>query len=779
MDKNTVLIVESPGKCKKIESLTGMKCVASFGHVMDIPSNLKWFDPKNIDPPYDVTSEKKKVVSDIRKVVGPKKDKKRVLIAADMDREGEAISENLMRVLKLDTSKAERIRFNQITKSALKEAIDNPGILDKNLFHAQQARRVLDILYGFTVSPLLWSHIQRGLSAGRCQSPAVRLCLERQREQEPGNKYHKATGKLRFHDEESENDDSEIDINRKEKLMNEEINDISGWISKITEKNTMFVKDIKTSIKKTSPPPPCITSSLQQEAYKRYGIHPDQCMKSAQNLYEQGFITYMRTDSTELAADFRKDSENYIKEHFGENYHQTKFYGKKTKSKVKAQEAHEAIRPIKVDKIPSNFDVMDKKVFAIIWMRAVGSQMSSAEYDELVATFVPTSLTELWNSTNRKLKFDGYLALKSPFGNDIQDKKQNKKELPVFEKGKEYKIQQILVRECVETPPSPYSPADFIKTLEKTGIGRPSTFSSIIDKIKRRGYVTLGQNKSFDQELSEYNWKYSNKNCIEKKYMQKLGGQKNVFLVSPLGESVTQFLENSCPNIVEINFTANLEESLDLIANGKLDWKNFINEFYVNLKSVTSSISPPSNQEKLTINWLKKFDQLSNGKELGVVQTKNGQALALVHDSKIEKYASMPLKTTYNNITFDLAVELIELPKVIGEYNSKSVELNLGRYGWYVKVDSKNVSIGSKKEIPTWDEVKELLTNDSQKMKNSKIKDVNKIWSIWYNPQKKNYFLMKRTEKGKVSFHSLPNYKSDTQYTEKMCEEISKAKKRK
>tara|TARA_Y100000389_G_scaffold202681_2_gene248726 strand:+ start:18170 stop:20503 length:2334 start_codon:yes stop_codon:yes gene_type:complete len=777
MDKNTILIVESPGKCKKIESLTGMKCIASYGHIMDIPSNIKWFDPNDISPPYDVTNEKKKVVSDIKKIVGAKKEKRRVLIAADMDREGEAISENLMRVLKLDTSKAERIRFNQITGPALKAAIDNPGVLDKNLFHAQQARRVLDILYGFIVSPILWSHIQKGLSAGRCQSPAVRLCLERQREQEPGDKFHKSTGKLQINDEE------EIDIIRKDKLNTIQTQDISKWVDAITESKNMIVKDIKKSVKKTSPPPPCITSSLQQEAYKRFGIHPDQCMKSAQKLYEQGYITYMRTDSIELSPEFRKDAENFIKNKFGDKYYKGKIYGSKPKTKVKSQEAHEAIRPIKVDKLPETFEMMDKKIFSIIWTRAVASQMSAAEYDELTITFVPLNIqntkTELWISNNRKLKFDGYLILKSPFGSDVVEKTQNKKELPQLNIGDQYEILQIMVRECVEAPPSPYSPADFIKTLEKTGIGRPSTFSAIIDKIKRRGYVSIGQNKSFDQELKEYNWNSKRRECIEKNYMQKLGGQKNVFLVSPLGESVTEFLENSCPIIIETNFTAKLEESLDLIAQGNLEWKSFISKFYNELKSTTNAIAPPTQTEIRTINWLKKFTDLFNGKELGVVQTKNGQALALVLDSKIEKYGSLPPKTNYNKITFEDAKDLIELPKIVGEFNNNNVELNIGRYGWYVKIDNKNVSLGNKKDIPNWDEIKAVLSNDSSKTKNTKIKEVSKIWSIWHNPTKNNHFIMKRTEKGKISFHGLPTYKSDTKYTDKMCEEIAKATKKK
>lgn len=777
MSSKNLIIVESPGKCKKIELLTGFKCMASYGHIMDIPHNLKWFDHTNIDPQYEVTSDKKKVVSDLKKTIGPKKDKCRVLIAADMDREGEAIAENLMRALKLDIDKTERIRFNQITKNALSEAIDNPGKLDVNLFHAQQARRILDMLYGFTVSPYLWSHIQRGLSAGRCQSPAVRLCLERQREQKLGKKYYKAAGILNHQQ-------CKIEIIRKTKL--EESLDIEKWIDTVKSYKFMYVNKIKESVKKTNPPPPCITSTLQQEVYKRYGINPENCMKSAQRLYEQGYITYMRTDSTDLSNDFRNDAKNYIHTTYGEKFHKWNVFGKKKNTEVKAQEAHEAIRPIKVDKIPSNNDISDLKVFTVIWMRAVGSQMSAAEYDEFHITFTQkkelSRKDEIWESVTKNLKFKGYLILKSPFyessSNDESLEEQNKsikREFPKVKENDELEIYNLNVKECYETPPPPFSQADLIKTLEKTGIGRPSTFSSIVNKIQHRGYVILGQNEILDQKLKNYAWNF-NKELKITEYTQKIGGQKNVFVVTPLGTNVTEFLENKCNTIIQADFTSKLEETLDLIAKGQTEWKSFISKFYVDLKSILSSIEPPENIGERSINWLKTFSESENNKLIGFVQTRNGTALAESENNKIIKYAALPPKTSkIDTIDFDEAMFILSLPIKIGEYEGKDVLLNLGRYGWYVVIDSKNISIHNNRKVPEWEDIEKIIK--SPNTKNTKLKEISNVWSIWYNPSKQSHFLMKKI-KSKVNFYSLPNYNSDKEYTEQMCEEISNSTKK-
>lgn len=767
MASNKLIIVESPGKCKKIEKLLGINCKASCGHIMDIPHNLKWFEHSNICPPYEVTKDKLKVVNNLKKCIGPKSNKCEVLIASDMDREGEAIAENLMRVLNLDKKLTKRIRFNQITKKALEEAIENPGILNVNLFHAQQARRILDILYGFMVSPILWSHIQRGLSAGRCQSPTVKLCLDRQEQQTIGNRFYKAKGKLNRMN-------LYLEINRKEKL--DETIEVETWINNIKNHQTMEIVKIKESIRKNNPSPPCTTSSLQQEVYKKFGINPENCMKIAQKLYEQGYITYMRTDSTELSEDFRTQAMNYITENYGKSYHKWNIFGSKTNNiekKVKTQEAHEAIRPLRLDKIPLNLQINEIKVFTVIWLRAVGSQMTASEYNELILTFSPNK-KEVWESIFKKLKFKGHMILRSPFEIEQAEVKENDNtELPQVKVGDNFNIIEILTKECVEIPPSPYTPADLIKTLEKTGIGRPSTFSTILNKIQQRGYVHLDQNIVLDKELKQYSWKLGGRLCIGK-YTQKIGGQKNVFVVTPLGIQVTEFLQNNCSAIIRHDFTSNLENSLDMIARGSISWTKFISDFYLELKTIVSHINPPTFlSEPKSIHWIKVFPELFNNMSIGFINTKNGITLVSVLNNTITKYASLPPKTSkIEQVNFDEATHILSLPKKMGIYDKKDVYLHLGRFGWYVKIDNINIKINNERKAPVWIDIINTLDVSKDK-KNKKLIQINETWSIWYCPKNKNHFLMKKQKK--VNFYKLPNYNPEKKYTVKMCEEIAKA----
>lgn len=781
MNRDTVVIVESPGKCKKIEQLLNVKCMASFGHIMDIPPSIKWFDPNNIELPYEITKDKHKVVSDLKKSC--KRKGVKVIIASDMDREGEAIAENLMRVLSLNPEKTDRIRFNQITKKALTDAIENSGRIDMNLFHAQQARRVVDILYGFIVSPVLWKNIQGRISAGRCQSPAVKICMDRQKEQQCGNKYFTALGKLKI------NNSIIIEVVKKTRPLIQ--NSLSEWIENIANKKTMTLLSKKKAIRSQSAPPPHTTSTLQQESYKRHGINPKQCMAYAQKLYEGGYITYMRTDSTELSNEFKLIAKDYIIDTYGEKYFGSLYKKKRTSKKgVKAQEAHEAIRPININNIPGNsIGIGEYKVFALIWMRAVASLMASSKYDEFVSLFEPTQHTskslesdDTWESISKVLTFDGYQKLNFPNSNQnndnsktIEDKR--KKEEIInnnLEIGNEYPIYDLSLKECVEKPPPPYSTADLIKTLEKTGIGRPSTFSSIVEKIQQKGYITMGKNPALDVSMRQVTW--SSNKIKESNYIQKVGGQKNVCIVTPLGQNVTEFLENNCSSIIKLDFTSQLETSLDSIANGQLEWKSFVNDFYSKIKSCINAIQPaPSlmNNSERTINWINVIHTNEETNQvIGIVHNKNGYALAQGSNNSIEKYAPMPFGSNPDNVTLEEAIEYIALPKYVGVYKGSEVYLHLGQFGWYVKINGANKSICKQRDVPCNDYI---LSKLEEVPKNEKIAQITNEWSIWKNHEKESHFIMKRNKGGKVSFYPLPNFSKEKKYTAKMCQEISDA----
>ena len=766
-NQKKVIIVESPGKCKKIEKMLGFPCIASYGHIMDIPASIKWFSPDKIDPPYEIT--KPDVVKKLKQICKSKE----VIIASDLDREGEAIGENITRVLGLDPKKATRIRFNQITETALRDAIEDGGILDMNLFHAQQARRLVDILFGFLVSPVLWKHIQGRISAGRCQSPTVKLCLERQNLQKPGKTYFEANADL----------DIPSGIPGMQNItVTKEQNPKSVEYIKSIQKDMTYTDSNEKTLN-SSPPPPHTTSTLQQEASKVHGIQPKQCMLHAQKLYEGGFITYMRTDSIFLAESFKNDARNYILEKFGEKYigSNGKYNGKSNK-KVKEQAAHEAIRPIYIelgDRI-NELNDMEKKVYRLIFMRTMASLMSPAQFSEVTLRFnmnnADNVVKDIWTKKQKNVLFDGYLKLGSYKENKENDIRQ------YLKKNTNYKIKNAKIKECVEKPPAPYTQASLVRQLEKTGIGRPSTFSAIIEKIQEKGYVYMGTNPSLELELNQYEWSPSSIN--ESKYKCILGGQKNVCIVSPLGEKVTDFLESSCNHLMNIDFTSELEQSLDTIAQGKLEWKSFVSEFYKTVCNCISAIEPPpkvkDKSEKAEIHWIRRSNMITqDGYIYGVIQNRYGFTCVKVKDDKIESYSPLLPSTTYHDIEDDEIHSVFSYPKVIGKKNGNDVNLYLGKYGWYLKIKDENIGLGNLGKLRKPPNMKEIQEQTDKK--NIRLATIpgnpgndGIEWSIWYNPQKDSHFLMKKNNKSfKPQFWGIPNFNSNTKYTTKMCEEIS------
>tara|TARA_B100001250_G_scaffold144864_1_gene124016 strand:- start:6313 stop:8598 length:2286 start_codon:yes stop_codon:yes gene_type:complete len=761
MGKETLIIVESNGKTKKIEKFTGHQCVASFGHVFALKPTLKWFDPENIDPEYIIHKGKEKIISNLK---AKAKAASRIIIASDLDREGEAIAAHLMKLLKLNVNKTERITFNQISESALKEAIENSGKLDKNLYNAQQARAVIDIVFGFKVSPFLSNHLNiRALSAGRCQSPAVRMCMQRQNEQKIGE----ISIKINANSNELKN------IVHIEPIFSYDTckDEIMVWLKNL-ENQKFRVTKVKVSKKKETPPPPFITSSLQQMAYNRFSYNPKRTMDIAQKLYEGGYITYMRTDSVILSSQFQDMACKWIKKEYGEEYVSLRQYGKKKSGGVKTQDAHEAIRPININNSPPNNNEQ-QKLYELIKLRAIASQMAQAIYSESKLSLETLSLGEkkidIWESITKTLIFHGFTCLK---GNIIKDDLQQKIENVTKRKYKvndELNIVRVNVKEHASLPPPPFNPAGFVKMLEKTGIGRPSTYSSIIERIQEKDYICLGKNKVLDTELNE--WTLDNKNddsekIVKGEYLQKIGGQSNIFVVTDLGQKACDFMDSSpIEPIVNSAFTSELEDKLDQIAKGNLDWKIVVKEFYSELVAKLSLQPPPKrykNSEK-EINWIRILEK-SSEHTIGIIRTQYGLCIAKESENNEISYSKMPPNTSPEELEIKEALNMFNYPLNIKD----NIEIRIGPYGWYVTNGMKNISLGQNRNPPSKEDGLKAI---EQKPTSEIIKKINKYWTL--RRKKDSYFLMYSKGKKPIFY---PVHEHDGEWSVLRCEEIQKKK---
>ena len=744
MGCDTLIIVESNGKCKKIEQLTGYSCVASFGHIYALKPSLKWFDVNSIEPEYIIPETKKKFVKEL---VSKAKSAQNVIIASDLDREGEAIAAHLMILLKLDPKKTQRITFNQITEKALKEALAIPGSLNEDLYHAQQARAVIDLVFGFTVSPFVSKHLNvRALSAGRCQSPTIRLCMERQREQQVGDtKIVASAQSSKFRK-----------ITHISPVISEE--SIEEWLSNVG--NQVFVVDKVTKCeRRETPPPPFITSSLQQVVYGRFSINPKQCMEIAQKLYEGGYITYMRTDSVVVSEQFQEDAVKWIEDKFGNDYCCNRQYSKK--GDTKTQDAHEAIRPISVVKSDPS-DPVYAKVYGLIRDRAIASQMSQAKYNETKISFKTNrndTTNDNWETIEKVLVFDGFRILKNGLTGD-DDESVLANESTSIKQGDIENISSICVKEQAQAPPTPYNPASLVKMLEKTGIGRPSTYSSIIDRIQDKGYVRIGTNPKLDVELREWKLKKTNKSKLSKnKYTQKIGGQSKVFIVTELGIRCCEFLEkSSIENIVNTTFTSDLENDLDRVASGDMNWKVLVKRFHTELTSKLKS--QPTPQKTYDKNW-ERMLKSENGNTIGLLRTQYGMSIVSECNNKCV-YASLPPSTSPEEITLEEAETMLSLPITI----SDTIELKIGRYGWYATDGKRNVALGTERELPKKTNIIEAF---SKKPDCEIIEKISDVWTL--RRKKESYYLMYNKGK-KPSFYSVKDISG--KWTVSRCDEYRK-----
>ncbi len=728
--KNLV-IVESPAKAKTIEKYLGndFTVLSSFGHIRDLPKGgLGVNVEKNFEPTYTIIKGKEKVINQLSAAT---KQSELVWLATDEDREGEAISWHLAEALDIPDDKLRRITFHEITKSAIEEAIKNPRNIDYNLVNAQQARRILDRLVGYELSPILWKKIAKNLSAGRVQSVGLRLIVERDREIEDfvSDEAYKVTGKFSL-------------VDNPEILLSAELNHQFKKEKEAIEfleksKDAIFtISNIEERPAKRTPPPPFITSTLQQEAAKQLGLTVSQTMNLAQQLYESGLITYMRTDSVTLSNYALNAAKEFITNNFGDKYYKRRQY--KTKSKG-AQEAHEAIRPTDLSKTTIDATGQLKRLYELIWRRAIASQMADAEFIRATITIASSTSKYLFLAKSETLTFDGYLKIYQEKDNDEDDDTlaTAKIDISLFNVGDKLNYKEISAKQSFTNPPYHYNEAALVKKLEELGIGRPSTYATIITTIQQRDYVEKKTIPAQERDIKILTLDSSKKiKTIEKK--EKFGGEKQKLISTELGRVVTDFLIKYFPDIMDYNFTADIEERFDKIAAGDEQWQKMLSDFYKTFHPKVEDVTQTS--DKQHISRLIGVDPKTK-KNVYITYTKHGMALQLGDYTDNEKpiYASINKKQNvdFNAITLEDALKFFELPKELGEYEGNKVIVNVGRYGPYVLYKDKFYSIKNlDKPLTdfTLDEAIKIITQPNGLIKTISEKPLIQIWVGRYGP---------------------------------------------
>lgn len=691
MAKN-LLIVESPAKAKTIEGYLGKDFLvkSSYGHIRDLVKGDMAIDIANdFTQTYEVPADKKQVVAELKKLA---KNAEMVWLASDEDREGEAISWHLFETLNLKEDKTKRIVFHEITKPAILKAIDAPRTIDYNLVHAQQARRVLDRLVGFELSPVLWKKIKPSLSAGRVQSVAVRLIVDREREI---NKFKPSAA---FKISAQFNNGNPKEIVRAE--LPQRFNDESEAEQFLKDCiNAEFkVASLETKPAKRNPAAPFTTSTLQQEASRKLGYSVSRTMQIAQRLYESGKITYMRTDSVNLSETAVQAAAQEIRSAYGEKYHQPRVY--KTKS-AGAQEAHEAIRPTYFDQHTVAGDSSEQRLYELIWKRAIASQMSEALFEKTTAQIEISSRSEHLIAEGEVLKFDGFLKVYLESSDDEDSDESNSNNmLPPISKGQVLSLQQMSAIERFSRPPARYTEASLVKKLEELGIGRPSTYAPTISTIQNRGYVVKedreGRQRSFNTITLS-------KNTLSKQTKTEItGAEKAKLFPTDIGEVVNDFLVEHFKDIVDFNFTASVEKEFDEIAQGMKQWTNMLHAFYKPFHEevqVTLDTADRANGERLL-----GVDPVS-GKNVYAKVGKFGPLVQIgqLDDEEKPRYASISKSQSVGTITLEEALEQFKLPFQLEDYEGKEVSVGVGRFGPYVKWGDAYISVPKNEDPLTID----------------------------------------------------------------------------
>ncbi|MBL6872606.1 MAG: type I DNA topoisomerase [Flavobacteriales bacterium] len=678
MAKNLV-IVESPAKAKTIEGFLGKDFIvkSSIGHIRDLPKKGSMaIDIENgFKPTYEVSTDKKKVVDELTKL---SKKSDLVWLATDEDREGEAIAWHLLEALNLDESKTKRIVFNEITKTAINKAVENPRKIDVNLVNAQQARRVLDRLVGFELSPVLWKKVKYGLSAGRVQSVAVRLIVER--EKEIIDFVSKSTYKVSAQFLSSQGNVFKADLSNRFDTKEEAINFLSSCVS-----SDFSISSLNKKPAKKSPSAPFTTSTLQQEASRKLGFTVGQTMSVAQKLYESGKITYMRTDSVNLSGDAVKSASQYIESTFGADYSKSRTYSTKSKG---AQEAHEAIRPTNLANSSVEGERNQMRLYDLIWKRTIASQMSDAQLERTVAEIIISNRQEKFVAKGEMIKFDGFLKVYLE-STDEENEEQDGM-LPNLVEGEVVSSKEINAIERFSKPKARYTEASLVKRLEELGIGRPSTYASTITTVQNRGYVVKGQSEGVKKPYVFLTLKDSQ--VEESVKTEKTGSDKSKMKPTDIGIVVTDFLKSHFSEVMDYGFTADVEKEFDDIARGEKVWNDMISQFYDGFAKTVNEVADNSEaakgqrllgQEPLTgENVYVKIGRFGPMAQIGEVS-----------DEKKPRFASLLADQSIATINLEQALELFKLPRTVGEFEGEEVVASVGRFGPYLRFKGKFVSI--------------------------------------------------------------------------------------
>lgn len=767
MAKNLV-IVESPAKAKTIEGYLGKDFLvaSSYGHIRDLVKKDKGIEIENhFKPIYKIPEDKKHVVKELKKLA---QKAETIWLATDEDREGEAISWHLKEALELSDNKIKRIVFDEITKKAILEAIKNPRGIDYNLVNAQQARRVLDRLVGFELSPILWKKIRTKLSAGRVQSVAVRLIVEREREIDafvPESRF-KVVGLFSFIDEQGNLQQLKAELAR---FLKDE-KEVEEFLSKCSAAE-FVIEDVEKKPFKRSPAAPFTTSTLQQEAARKLRYSVSRTMLIAQKLYEAGYITYMRTDSVNL-SDFALDAaEQAIKNDFGNKYHHKRTY--QTKS-ANAQEAHEAIRPTDFSRETISASKDEKALYELIWKRAIASQMSDAEIERTTIKISAKGLNDQFTAKGEVILFDGFLKVYLEDTDEENGENGEEGILPPVKKGLKLKMESITATERFTRPPSRYTEASLVKKLEELGIGRPSTYAPTISTIQKRGYVHKEERQGKEREYRVITLQQNGKLTKETK-TEITGADKGKLFPTDIAAVVTDFLNEHFPEIMDYQFTARVEEELDEIALGKLEYEAMLKEFYdpFHKKVIgTNDVERPDTERILgtdpTTGLTVSVRLARFGPVAQKTDPKNPEAKPI--------YAPLRKDQKLETITLEEALDLFKLPRVLGEYEGKEVVAAIGRFGPYIKHDGKFISI-KKQYDPytiTLDEAIQVIdakrVSDSEKYikvfdEDPSYQILNGRWGPYLKAGKKNIKLPKDREPSSFTFEECVALANNTEET--------------
>ena len=703
MQKNLV-IVESPAKAKTIEKFLGsdFKVMSSYGHIRDLKKKDFGVNLKTFEPQYEIPADKKHVVSELR---AQAKKAETIWLASDEDREGEAISWHLAEVLGLDPKETKRIVFHEITKSAIQNAIENPRHIDLHLVDAQQARRVLDRLVGFKLSPVLWRKVRPSLSAGRVQSVAVRLIVEREREINAFNAtpYYRVTAAFLTAAQHAALPEAELDTRFADEKS------ATDFLEACRNAAFQVEKVVQKPVTRT-PAPPFTTSTLQQEAARKLGFPVAVTMRVAQTLYEAGLITYMRTDSMNLSDFCKKSCEEVIKETMGADYHKRRAYHTHAKG---AQEAHEAIRPTDMHRTDIEGTTQERRLYELIRKRTLACQMADAELEKTTATIAVGGRSEKFTAEGEVVKFDGFLRVYRESRGDEDTETANDSTqglLPAIAEGDALQLKTMKARQRFTPAPPRYSEASLVHKLEELGIGRPSTYAPTISTIQQREYVKKGDTEGSPRPYREIILKDGNLTAAD--LTENTGGNRGKLVPTDTGSVVNDFLMEYFPEIMDYHFTANVEKDFDEVAEGKMNWTKLISDFYNQLEPVVERTMKERTDHKAGERLL--GTNPADGKPVTVKIGRYGPLVQIgtPEDKEKPRFANLAPGQSIETITLEEALELFKLPRTLGEHEGQTVKANSGRFGPYVQLGKLFASIPKGEDPMTIDlpRALELLT---------------------------------------------------------------------